>query len=178
MNDKISEGRLNTEPPNEALMKGFQRGAMVLLPNPMPALRSWTEYLKRIAAEGHASCLEGCPVCAHQPKPMVLKGRTDGAKQFAIDYSADLKFTDLDWRPRIAMQAESRVRRKISLNAIRLPKAYASRNEREGVYAFKVNGKHTRKKRPHKIEVLELGADALQQIKELSSRNQGTRSDS
>lgn len=50
-------------------------------------------------------------------------------------------------------QAQSRLFR----SGIVLPGKYASRNEREGVYAFKIKGRHIRQRRRPKIVILSLG---------------------
>lgn len=72
-----------------------------------------------------------------------------------------LKLTALDWRPDEFGQAEGRSRRRTMVKAIKRPGHNASRNEREGVYNFKVRGRHTRKRRAPKISIFDSAAIAM-----------------
>lgn len=81
---------------------------------------------------------------------------------------SDLIMNDLNWRPGSNMQAMGRLRRHI--NAIKLPGMYASRNEREGVYNFKVKGKHRRKRRQPKIVILSIDAATSNAIDRLRAK--------
>lgn len=115
---------------------------VVVLPMPIPGGLSMIRFLKERGEAG----------------PFLI--RVD------LESKPNLKFTDLDWRPAVLIQAKNRLRRRVRLNGMKLPGRYASRNEREGVYALKVNGRHTRKRRAPKIMVLDMQDEAFQRIKE------------
>ena len=169
--------RLNTEPPAEqrielpAPLKGLEggipRGQMVVLGSKTrhdaPAL--WADTLRRIAASGMRVLipLEDLP----SSKCEILKGRpADKLERFAVDYSsgacafAPVEITPIDWEPP-RIQAESRLRRSLT----------GSRNQREGVYALKVNGRHTRKRRDPEIEILPLDSAGITKIQGLADAN-------
>jgi len=54
------------------------------------------------------------------------------------------------------------------VNAIILSRS-KSRNEREGVYDFKVAGRHTRKRRPRKIVQLRMSEEVHQKLRALKT---------
>lgn len=170
--------RLNAELPNDPLptgieylnsLKGFPQGKLMVLtasPARDPNL-GLMAILRRIVLEG-SPVISPWPVGDGIPSTRceVLKARPKGTKQFAFDYSSPVQFIDLDWRPCEYEQALDRSQRKVHLNVIRRASPQASRNEREGVYAFKVKGRHTRKKRTPKVEVMAMNASALERIEE------------
>jgi hypothetical protein len=96
----------------------------------------------------------------------VLRDMTGAEKGGPNDLHAATKlaFEALAWSPSSNIQSQSRLRRRAYVNAIKLPGAYASRNEREGVYNFKVKGRHTRKRRAPKIVTLGFDHDVLKQL--------------
>lgn len=99
-----------------------------------------------------------------------LKKR-DEAGPFLIQVdleSKPVKFTDLDWLPGDFVQAEDRISRRIRLSGAKLPGHLASRNEREGIYAFKVNGRHARRKRTPSILTWDLKAPVFKKLEELA----------
>jgi hypothetical protein len=172
---------MNAEPPNDplpmfiehlkSLEKGFPKSQVIVLtasPARDPNLGLMAIF-RRLALEGSHVALpwfmwNDIPSTRHE----VLKGRPieDKAERFALDHSAPVKFTDLDWKPCVYEQAVDRSQFKVYLNVIKKAAPQASRNEREGVYAFKVNGRHVRKRRAPKVEVLALNASAFERIKE------------
>jgi hypothetical protein len=176
--DPVSGCRLNITPPNDqlplgldhlkSLEKGFPRGAGVVLTVGRGSRhRDWEAALRRIAAEGSpvVAPLGGIPSCC-----TILKGRpADKIGRFGVDYSAELplipiELTPIDWEPP-SIQVVGRVGRRVNSNA-GLPKRTASRNQREGVYGFKVDGRHTRKKTKPKVEVVALdSASAASKIR-------------
>lgn len=110
-------------------------------------------YSKAIREHANTVWLWGNP--AEPAGPVIVespKKRTQTDTQYVLDTEAlnDRRvLTERDWGGSIQYpeQAASRVMRHRMVNAVVLPGSYASRNQREGHYAFKIGDRHTRKRR-------------------------------
>jgi hypothetical protein len=166
-----AEQKIDLPPPLRVLEGGFPKDQTVTFcskPHYDPML-NWIAVMRRIAEQGSPVIvpLEDLPSTRHE----VLRGRPlDKIGRFVVDYSAGARiFTPLelsptDWEPP-SIQAVGRVGRRVNSNA-GLPKRTSSRNQREGVYGFKVDGRHTRKKTKPKVEVVALdSASAASKIR-------------